>query len=124
MQRAFSISCARCWSPHPPSAKAGSSTRIRRRRWRRRSRKGIFDDAGPQSLTPSAAQSAGRADRNFGMNELSTSPLASSRFIEFDGGDIESYLEAQENKDLLRFITCGSVDDGKSTLIGRLLYEA
>lgn len=47
-----------------------------------------------------------------------------SRFIEFTGGDVESYLRSQENKDLLRFITCGSVDDGKSTLIGRLLYEA
>src|SRR5204862_184287 len=34
------------------------------------------------------------------------------------------YLRAQEQKGLLRFITCGSVDDGKSTLIGRLLYEA
>ena len=44
-----------------------------------------------------------------------------SRFIEFEGGDVESYLKTQENKDLLRFITCGSVDDGKSTLIGRLL---
>jgi len=47
-----------------------------------------------------------------------------ARFIEFTGGDVEDYLRAQENKDLLRFITCGSVDDGKSTLIGRLLYEA
>jgi bifunctional enzyme CysN/CysC len=47
-----------------------------------------------------------------------------TRFIEFTGGDVEAYLEAQEQKDLLRFITCGSVDDGKSTLIGRLLYEA
>jgi bifunctional enzyme CysN/CysC len=47
-----------------------------------------------------------------------------ARFIEFGGGDVEAYLRAQENKDLLRFITCGSVDDGKSTLIGRLLYEA
>ena len=47
-----------------------------------------------------------------------------SRFIEFEGGDVEAYLRPQENKDLLRFITCGSVDDGKSTLIGRLLYEA
>jgi bifunctional enzyme CysN/CysC len=37
---------------------------------------------------------------------------------------VEAYLRAQESKDLLRFITCGSVDDGKSTLIGRLLYEA
>ncbi len=38
--------------------------------------------------------------------------------------DIEGYLEAHEHKTLLRFITCGSVDDGKSTLIGRLLYES
>ncbi len=37
--------------------------------------------------------------------------------------DIHSYLKVQENKDLLRFITCGSVDDGKSTLIGRLLWD-
>ena len=39
-------------------------------------------------------------------------------------GDVEKYLVEQENKQLLRFITCGSVDDGKSTLIGRLLYES
>ena len=38
--------------------------------------------------------------------------------------DITAYLEAHENKSLLRFITCGSVDDGKSTLIGRLLYDS
>ncbi len=38
--------------------------------------------------------------------------------------DIEAYLRAHEHKSLLRFITCGSVDDGKSTLIGRLLYES
>ena len=38
--------------------------------------------------------------------------------------DIELYLNQHENKSLLRFITCGSVDDGKSTLIGRLLYES
>ncbi|HTP39813.1 MAG TPA: sulfate adenylyltransferase subunit CysN [Steroidobacteraceae bacterium] len=40
------------------------------------------------------------------------------------GADVIAYLEAQGRKDLLRFITCGSVDDGKSTLIGRLLYES
>ena len=38
--------------------------------------------------------------------------------------DIGQYLTSHENKSLLRFITCGSVDDGKSTLIGRLLYES
>ena len=37
---------------------------------------------------------------------------------------LADYLQAQNRKELLRFITCGSVDDGKSTLIGRLLYEA
>jgi bifunctional enzyme CysN/CysC len=38
--------------------------------------------------------------------------------------DIDAYLRSHENKQLLRFITCGSVDDGKSTLIGRLLYDS
>ncbi len=38
--------------------------------------------------------------------------------------DIGAYLRAHEHKSLLRFITCGSVDDGKSSLIGRLLYES
>lgn len=38
--------------------------------------------------------------------------------------DIEEYLAVHQNKTLLRFITCGSVDDGKSTLIGRLLYDS
>ena len=38
--------------------------------------------------------------------------------------DIDAYLKQQEQKDLLRFLTCGSVDDGKSTLIGRLLHDA
>lgn len=38
--------------------------------------------------------------------------------------DILSYLDQHEHKDLLRFLTCGSVDDGKSTLIGRLLHDS
>jgi bifunctional enzyme CysN/CysC len=38
--------------------------------------------------------------------------------------DINQYLENHQHKNLLRFITCGSVDDGKSTLIGRLLYDS
>jgi len=44
------------------------------------------------------------------------SPLISS--------DIDAYLTQHENKELLRFITCGNVDDGKSTLIGRLLHDS
>ena len=47
------------------------------------------------------------------MAELETSPER-----------IQEYLDRQMDLDLLRFITCGSVDDGKSTLIGRMLYEA
>ena len=38
--------------------------------------------------------------------------------------DIDAYLAQHERKELLRFLTCGSVDDGKSTLIGRLFYDA
>jgi len=38
--------------------------------------------------------------------------------------DISEYLKRHESKDLLRLLTCGSVDDGKSTLIGRLLYDS
>ena len=40
------------------------------------------------------------------------------------GSDIEAFLTAQDKKDSLRFITCGSVDDGKSTLLGRLLHDS
>lgn len=43
---------------------------------------------------------------------------------ELIASDIEKYLKVHEEKTLLRFITCGSVDDGKSTLIGRMLYES
>jgi len=38
--------------------------------------------------------------------------------------DIKTYLNEQKNKDMLRLLTCGSVDDGKSTLIGRMLYDS
>ena len=38
--------------------------------------------------------------------------------------DIQAYLKQHENKELLRFLTCGNVDDGKSTLIGRLLHDS
>ncbi len=42
----------------------------------------------------------------------------------FKAGTISKYLKSQASLNLLRFITCGSVDDGKSTLIGRMLYES
>jgi bifunctional enzyme CysN/CysC len=46
------------------------------------------------------------------------------QFPELIADDIEAYLQVHQHKTMLRFITCGSVDDGKSTLIGRLLYES
>tara|TARA_R110002111_G_scaffold242240_1_gene304167 strand:+ start:794 stop:2206 length:1413 start_codon:yes stop_codon:yes gene_type:complete len=47
-----------------------------------------------------------------------------SHVSELIESDILAYLDQYENKDLLRFLTCGSVDDGKSTLIGRLLFDS
>src|SRR5258706_7662227 len=44
--------------------------------------------------------------------------------IGIGNSDVETYLRTEEQRSLLRFITCGSVDDGKSTLIGRLLYDS
>lgn len=51
---------------------------------------------------------------------MSSQPINEQDLIE---KDILSYLKRQENKELLRLLTCGSVDDGKSTLIGRLLHD-
>jgi bifunctional enzyme CysN/CysC len=47
-----------------------------------------------------------------------------TRLAESSVSDLDEYLSAHANRTLLRFLTCGSVDDGKSTLIGRLLYES
>ena len=49
---------------------------------------------------------------------------AAASDTELMSSDIEEYLRRHQHKGLLRFITCGSVDDGKSSLIGRLLYES
>jgi bifunctional enzyme CysN/CysC len=51
-------------------------------------------------------------------------PEPSYRPPELAAQDIEAYLAEHQRKSLLRFLTCGSVDDGKSTLIGRLLYDS
>ena len=47
-----------------------------------------------------------------------------SRLADSSVADLDQYLQSHAKKTLLRFLTCGSVDDGKSTLIGRLLYES
>jgi bifunctional enzyme CysN/CysC len=55
----------------------------------------------------------------------STAPVDGSyRADDLISQDINAYLQQHQHKSLLRFITCGSVDDGKSTLIGRLLYDS
>ena len=46
-----------------------------------------------------------------------------SRLADSSVADLDQYLQLHAKKTLLRFLTCGSVDDGKSTLIGRLLYD-
>jgi bifunctional enzyme CysN/CysC len=51
-------------------------------------------------------------------------PKFEMKVSELIAEDIEAYLDAHQHKSLLRFLTCGSVDDGKSTLIGRLLYDS
>src|SRR5215467_4264047 len=43
--------------------------------------------------------------------------------VDLSKEDIHTYLARHQKKELLRFLTCGSVDDGKSTLIGRLLHD-
>ncbi len=55
---------------------------------------------------------------------VSTTQSSSYQTDALIASDIDAYLEAHQHKSLLRFITCGSVDDGKSTLIGRLLYDS
>jgi bifunctional enzyme CysN/CysC len=54
----------------------------------------------------------------------SASTLLTGRMKQAAPASIDEFLAQQQGQDLLRFITCGSVDDGKSTLIGRLLWEA
>ena len=50
--------------------------------------------------------------------------LRNASAAEIARAEVEAYLDLNQKKSLLRFITCGSVDDGKSTLIGRLLYDS
>ena len=61
------------------------------------------------------------------MTDSASEPVAHEPVYVVDSliaEDIDSYLDQHQHKTMLRFITCGSVDDGKSTLIGRLLYDS
>jgi len=59
-----------------------------------------------------------------GISKMSTEASFQQREADLIRDDIEGYLHQHEHKDMLRFLTAGSVDDGKSTLIGRLLYDS
>src|SRR3546814_15586155 len=94
-----------------------------RRRWRRRSRSVISDDCQQSrpcrsapgrdlALPATAGRARVRSYRRTHMNRADNAPA-----------QVAAYLQQHETKSLLRFITCGSVDDGKSTLIGRLLHD-
>lgn len=56
-----------------------------------------------------------------GLAAIKTNQIIAGEIAQLGG--VESYLQTQQNKGLLRFLTCGNVDDGKSTLIGRLLHD-
>ncbi|MDP3549091.1 MAG: sulfate adenylyltransferase subunit CysN [Novosphingobium sp.] len=56
------------------------------------------------------------------MTDTTTDPIYVTEALIAE--DIDAYLDQHQHKTMLRFITCGSVDDGKSTLIGRLLYDS
>jgi bifunctional enzyme CysN/CysC len=58
------------------------------------------------------------------MATAATAPDGAYRVESLVAEDIDAYLDQHQHKTMLRFITCGSVDDGKSTLIGRLLYDS
>ena len=59
-----------------------------------------------------------------GISRMTTETSFQQREADLIRNDIEGYLRQHEQKDMLRFLTAGSVDDGKSTLIGRLLYDS
>ncbi|MPV86375.1 sulfate adenylyltransferase subunit 1 [Ostreibacterium oceani] len=78
--------------------------------------------------TQSSQQSADKASKQE-ANKRETSERKENHRVEISAeqaaeAEIEVYLRQHQAKDMLRFLTCGSVDDGKSTLIGRLLYDS
>jgi len=66
----------------------------------------------------------GKAHQNEQPPESTQKRKIMSHQSELISQDIEAYLAQHERKELLRFLTCGNVDDGKSTLIGRLLHDS
>src|SRR5499427_2318910 len=95
---------------------------------RHRKRRGHADCHNPGNAADEDLRAAGtrhrpRFDRVDGEEETG-GILLMAHASDLIAQNIERYLHAHQHKSLLRFLTCGSVDDGKSTLIGRLLYES
>src|SRR5690606_2955960 len=101
-------------------------------RWKRRSGKGISDEAGNgkpgignrKSAISLALAPPGRAWRDHSRRRTAMNSLAIEQFPESDGAAGPDPRSPVPGSPFLRLIACGSVDDGKSTLIGRLLHEA
>ena len=95
----------------------------RRREHRRHADRHHPGDAAHEDVRAPGARDRPRLHRIDGKEEAGGLFLM-AHISDLIARDIEQYLESHEHKGMLRFITCGSVDDGKSTLIGRLLYES
>ena len=104
---------ARCGSGRSAAIRCRARSRARRRR---------VEDIVAEMLASSTSRAAGPRDRPRRRQREHGEEEAGGLFLNAPA-DVKAWLAAQERKELLRFITCGSVDDGKSTLIGRLLYE-
>src|SRR5262249_5199683 len=81
-------------------------------------------DAADHELRTPGSRDRLRLERLDGEEEAGGLLLMAHAANELLETDIEAYLDQHEHKSMLRFITCGSVDDGKSTLIGRMLYDS
>ena len=103
--------------PHPRLLPADRRGRERRRQPRRGDRRAA-------ALHHLRAAGPGDRPRLLGLHGEEEAGRLLLMSTAGTGVDVGRYLEADDRKTLLRFITCGSVDDGKSTLIGRLLYES
>ena len=80
-----------------------------------------------EMLLTTTSSAKGRAidhDSSGSMEKKNKRVFLMSHISTLIAEDILQYLKQHENKELLRFLTCGNVDDGKSTLIGRLLYDS
>ena len=90
-------------------------------RCRRKKKKATSKEVDGHSCPSIVARSRARVPN---LHPIQNTLIAMSNASDLIKNDIDAYLAQHERKEILRFLTCGSVDDGKSTLIGRLLYDS